>query len=79
MTPRTMSKPGTERVTVMMKTGSARTTQLQLLRSGLTAREAENIAAVAIGLRPAASGWSSREIERLQFLRYLRGSGRITP
>jgi hypothetical protein len=64
---------------MISRTGSARTTQLQLLRSGLTPAEAANIAAVAEGLRPAASGWTVREIELLRFLRYMQRSGRIVP
>jgi hypothetical protein len=64
---------------MITRTGSARTSQLQLLRGGLTAAEAANIAAVAVGLRPTASGWSIREIELLRFLRYLRRTGRIEP
>ena len=55
----------------------ARVSMWQLLRRGLSEKEAANIAALAIGLRPVAGGWSTREIERLRFLRYL--AGRLAP
>ncbi|MCI0346629.1 MAG: hypothetical protein L0221_14485 [Chloroflexi bacterium] len=61
------------------ETPPARATMLRLIRGGLSATEAANIAALSIGLRPVASGWSTREIERLRFLRYLAGSGRLVP
>lgn len=57
----------------------ARVSMLRLLRGGLTEKEAANIAALSIGLRPVAGGWSSREIERLRFLRYLAESERLVP
>ena len=55
----------------------ARITLLQLLRGGLNATEAANIAALSIGLRPVEGAWTTREIERLRFLRYLSESGRL--
>ena len=48
-----------------------------LLMAGCTPTEAANLAALAIGLRPVASGWSIQEIERLRFLRHLVASGRL--
>ena len=57
----------------------ARITMLRLLRGGLTEKEAANITALSIGLRPAGAGWSIREIERLRFLRYLAESERLAP
>jgi len=57
---------------------SARSIQLQLLRRGLSPVEAANVTAVSVGLRPADSGWSIGQIERLRFLRYLVERGRLT-
>ncbi len=49
----------------------------RLVMAGCTPPEAANLAALAVGLRPVASGWTSREIERLRFLRHLAASGRL--
>ena len=57
----------------------ARMSMLLLLRGGLSEKEAANIAALSIGLRPVPGGWSSREIERLRFLRYLAEAERLVP
>lgn len=44
---------------------------------GWSPREAGNLVALLHGLRPAANGWSEREIEHLCFLRALVESGRV--
>jgi hypothetical protein len=59
-------------------TPSARATQLQLLRRGLSPVEAANVTALLVGLRPIEGGWTIRQIERLRFLRYLVEAGRLT-
>ena len=56
---------------------SARSMVRRLLLAGFTPTEAANLAGLAVGLRPVASGWSVREIERLRFLRHLAASGRL--
>ena len=50
----------------------------QLLRAGCTPREAWNLYAVAVGLRPVTTGWRPVEIERLKFLRHLVETGRLS-
>ena len=49
----------------------------QLLRAGCTPKEALNLYAVSVGLRPVATGWRAAEIERLRFLRHLVETGRL--
>lgn len=44
---------------------------------GWTEREAGNIVALAVGLRPVRSGWTVREIEHLRFLASMVRTGRI--
>lgn len=56
---------------------SARTMVRRLLLAGCTPTEAANLAALAVGLRPVATGWSVREIERLRFLRHLAATDRL--
>ena len=56
---------------------AARTMIRRLVMAGCTASEAANLAALAVGLRPVASSWSVREMERLRFLRFLVASGRL--
>lgn len=56
---------------------AARTMVRRLLMAGCTPTEAANLAALAVGLRPVASSWSIREIERLRFLRHLAASGQL--
>jgi hypothetical protein len=56
---------------------SARTMIRRLVMSGCTPTEAANLAGLAVGLRPVAAGWTSREIERLRFLLHLAASGRL--
>jgi hypothetical protein len=51
-----------------------------LCRAGLTPAEAGRLAARIAGLRaPARSAWSFEEIQRIVFLRWLVGTGRIRP
>ena len=56
---------------------SARAMVGRLLRAGCTVVEASNLAGLAVGLGPVASGWSIIEIERLRFLQHLDASGQI--
>jgi hypothetical protein len=55
----------------------ARTLVWHLEAGGWTQREATNLVALVHGLRPAADGWSIREIEHLRFLQVLVKQGRI--
>jgi hypothetical protein len=50
-----------------------------LIAGGWSCTQAGNLAAFLLGLRPAASGWSTREIDHLLFLRALVDAGRINP
>jgi hypothetical protein len=50
----------------------------RLLMAGCTLPEAANLAGLAVGLGPVASGWSILEIERLRFLQHLDASGKLT-
>ena len=56
---------------------SARVMVRRLLMAGCTLPEAANIAGLAVGLGPVASGWSILEIERLRFLQHLDASGKL--
>ena len=56
---------------------SARAMVSRLLRGGCSTIEASNLAGLAVGLGPVASGWSVLEIERLRFLQHLDASGRL--
>jgi hypothetical protein len=49
----------------------------RLLMAGCTLPEAANLAGLAVGLGPVASGWSVLEIERLRFLQHLDTSGHL--
>jgi hypothetical protein len=49
-----------------------------LLSAGYRRIEASNLAGLAVGLGPVASGWSILEIERLRFLQHLDASGKLT-
>ena len=55
----------------------ARSLVWHLEAGGWTAREASNLVALFHGLRPASSGWNTREIDHLRFLRTMVQSGRI--
>jgi hypothetical protein len=48
-----------------------------LQRTGLSKIQAGNLAALASGLAPTASGWSIAEIDSLQFVRWLVDQGRL--
>jgi hypothetical protein len=50
---------------------------LGLRRCGLSTAEAGNLTARLEGINPVPGGWSLREVERLQFLRWLITSGRL--
>lgn len=54
-------------------------TAKRLQRGGLSAGEASNLTAHLVGLPPARSGWSLRQIEHLLFLRTIVESGRLQP
>jgi hypothetical protein len=49
----------------------------RLERGGLASREAGNVVAYLVGLKPVASGWRVAEIEHLRFLRALAADGRL--
>lgn len=49
----------------------------RLERGGLASREAGNVVAYLLGLKPVASGWRVAEIEHLRFLRALAADGRL--
>ncbi len=55
----------------------ARSLVWHLEAGGWTEREASNLVALVNGLRPAAEGWSIREIEHLRFLKAMVKNGRI--
>jgi hypothetical protein len=56
----------------------AQVTYRLLALRGLSPAEAGNLTAYSMGLGPVDGGWTVREIERLRFLRYLAGTGRVT-
>lgn len=56
---------------------SARAMVNMLLSAGYRRIEASNLAGLAVGLGPVASGWSILEIERLRFLQHLDTSGHL--
>jgi hypothetical protein len=51
--------------------GSVQENVRRLELSGLAPSEAGNVVATMYGLRPADSGWTALEIERMRFLRAL--------
>jgi hypothetical protein len=55
----------------------ARSMLWRLEAGGWTEREASNLVALAHGLKPARSGWTTREIEHLRFLQSMVRTGRI--
>ena len=57
--------------------GTSRALIWRLQSGGWSSSEAGNLAAIALGLRPARTGWTGRELDRLRFLRSLVISGRI--
>ena len=50
---------------------------LGLRRCGLSTAEAGNLTARLEGIQPLPGGWTLRDVERLQFLRWLITSGRF--
>jgi hypothetical protein len=61
----------------MTRQPTARDTYRRLGTLGLGPAEAGNLTAYLRGLRPASQGWSTEEIDRVLFLRYLVERGRI--
>ena len=55
----------------------ARGVYLGLRRRGLSIAEAGNLTARLEGIHPVPGGWTLRDVERLQFLRWLITSGRF--
>lgn len=55
----------------------ARTLVWHLEAGGWSQREASNLVALFHGLRPTASGWTTREIDYLRFLQAMVRTGRI--
>jgi hypothetical protein len=55
----------------------ARSMVWHLEAGGWTQREASNLVALVMGLKPARSGWTAREIEHLRFLQSMVKTGRI--
>lgn len=60
------SEPGTTRALIW-----------RLQSGGWSSIEAGNLAAIALGLRPARTGWTGSELDRLRFLKSLVTAGRI--
>jgi hypothetical protein len=56
---------------------AVRTMIRALVMAGCTPTEAANLAGLAVGLRPVASGWRPQEIEALRFLRHLVAGGQL--
>ena len=63
----------------MPGTGPATTRALiwRLQSGGWSSVEAGNLAAIALGLRPARTGWTGSQLDHLRFLRSLVHAGRI--
>jgi hypothetical protein len=49
----------------------------RLQSGGWTDVEAGNLAAIALGLKPARTGWTGAELDHLRFLRTLVNAGQI--
>ena len=62
---------------VATESGPTRTLIWRLQSGGWTPVEAGNLAAIALGLRPARTGWTGGELDHLRFLRSLVSAGRI--
>ena len=56
---------------------TVRATFFGLVVLGLTRPEAGNIVAHQLGLLPMARGWTCRELEHVQWMRWLAEAGRI--
>ena len=48
-----------------------------LRRCGLSVEQASNLTAHLAGIQPVPGGWSLAEVERLRFLRWMVGAGRL--
>ena len=57
--------------------GTTRALIWRLQSGGWTSTEAGNLAAIALGLKPARLGWTGSELDHLRFLRSLVNAGRI--
>lgn len=57
---------------------TARSLLWSLQAGGWSEHEAGNLVALASGLWPSHSGWSTREIEHLRWIKALHSSGRLT-
>jgi hypothetical protein len=57
--------------------GTTRALIWRLQSGGWTQLEAGNLAAIALGLRPARTGWTGAELDHLRFLKSLVTTGRV--
>lgn len=57
--------------------GTTRALIWRLQSGGWTQLEAGNLAAIALGLKPARNGWTGNELDHLRFIRSLVNTGRI--
>ena len=57
--------------------GTTRALIWRLQSGGWSPVEAGNLAAIALGLRPARTGWTGTELDHLRFLRTLVTTGRL--
>jgi len=57
--------------------GTTRALIWRLQSGGWTVVEAGNLAAIALGLKPARTGWTGPELDHLRFIKSLVNTGRI--
>ena len=57
--------------------GTARALIRRLQSGGWTSIEAGNLAAIALGLQPARTGWTGSQLDHLRFVKSLATTGRI--
>jgi hypothetical protein len=57
--------------------GTTRALIWRLQSGGWTVVEAGNLAAIALGLKPARTGWTGPELDHLRFIKTLLNTGRI--
>ena len=62
---------------VATESGPTRALIWRLQSGGWSSVEAGNLAAIALGLRPARTGWTGSELDHLRFLKSLVSTGRI--
>ena len=67
----------TKRGTAARDVPETHSVYLGLRRSGLSTAEAGNLTARLEGIHAVPGGWTLRDVERLQFLRWLITSGRL--